>query len=885
MMGSHNNIYLLLHIFLRCVEMDNKTALKSDLDHNLNFSEEQILLDKDKIIVAKDKRTLFELPINEIKSASVEEGIGIGRLVIKTKKNKELEIAYFTKKKAESFRKLSLIINAMIDGKDPPQINLDKKEEEYTNKVGTLRWLIHFMKPYKLKISLGVVLALVSVALNLVPPLIIKALIDNVLISTSDVSKGLFGLLTLELFAALAGVTLVSILQNYILTVTGQKVVNDLKSRTYDHVMRLSSSSIEKISSGRILSRLTTDVGNTQWLMVWGFPTIATNVLTILGVGLILFAMDANLAVFILIPVPAAIYALIKYRKKSHRIYHRNWRRNADVTAAISDTVPNYFIVKSFSKEKFENKRLSALLNSLYDSQVRVTKMNQFYWPVLGFITAFSTILIWWVGGNQVIAGSIQLGVITAFVFYMSMFYGPINNLSNIIPFIQQASTSGDRLRELLETEPTITNSKHPRKPDLNAGISFNNVNFGYEPMLHVLKNINLSIAKGEKVAIVGKSGSGKSTISKLILRFYDVNDGAMSINGVNVKEIELGYLRDRIAYVPQDVILFDNTVAYNVAYGSNNHIGAKEIIAACKAAIIHDEIMKLPSAYDTNLNERGSSLSGGQKQRISIARAVVKIPDIVILDESTSNLDVNSEREIYKALVNLMQGKTSIMITHNAHEVMNADRIIVMENGKICESGSPEDLLRKKGNFYRMFKRQISKGEFKKEKADESVSSIYSYIDGFILDPKRITITTGDRESIVDVVALGKKHSGLLPKLPFPISNPNAVIFYKGGNELLFVDDITALDHESYKILRKAITMNNFKPAIRTIRKILIRGDELEWHVGTEYGNTIINTKGRRNISIDGSTISLTDTFDNIYEIEIDKLDQKSFSIISESI
>ena len=865
--------------------MENRILLKSDLDHELKFSEEHILLKKGKITVMKGKKVLLELPLSTIKSSRVEEGTGIGRLVVETKKNKEIEIAYFTKKKIESFRKLSLMINSMIEGKSFPQMDLDESGEEDRGRMGTLRWLVHFMNPYKLRISLGVVLALVSVALNLVPPLLIKSLIDNVLISTSSANKALFELLTLELFAALAGVTLVSILQNYTLTVTGQKVVNDLKKRAYNHVLELSSSSIEKISSGRILSRLTTDVGNTQWLMVWGFPTIATNILTILGVGLILFAMDANLAIFILIPVPAAIYALIKYRKKSHRIYHRNWRRNADVTATISDTVPNYFIVKSFSKENFENKRLSGLLNSLYESQVRVTKMNQFYWPVLGFITAFSTILIWWVGGNQVIAGGIQLGVITAFVFYMSMFYGPINNLSNIIPFIQQASTSGDRLRELLETEPTITNSKHPHKPNLNAEITFKDVNFGYEPLLHVVKDINLTISKGEKVAIVGKSGSGKSTISKMILRFYDVSNGALSINDVNVKDIELNYLRDRVAYVPQDVILFDNTVAYNVAYGSNKYISAKEIIAACKAAIVHDEVMKLPSAYDTNLKERGSSLSGGQKQRISIARAIVKIPDIVILDESTSNLDVNSEREIYKALINLMQGKTSIMITHNAHEVMNADRIVVMDNGKIRENGSPESLLRMRGDFYRMFKRQISKGEFKKEKANIAISSIYSYIDGFIINPKDAKITKGDRESIVDIYTSGKKNLGLVPKLPFPISNPNAVIFYKNGSEVFFIDDITSLDNESILILSKAITLNNFKPSIRTIKRILIKGDELEWHVGTENGETIINTKGRRNISSDGKTINLTDMFDNIYEIDLNKLDRKSLSIINESI
>jgi len=322
--------------------------------------------------------------------------------------------------------------------------------------------------------------------------------------------------------------------------------------------MRLSASFIDRISTGRILSRLTTDAGNTQWLMVWGLPTLIVNLLTLIGIGVILFTMDVRLALFVLLPTPVIAYMVYRYRKKSHRIYHRNWRRSADVTSALSDTIPNYMVIKSFAKEDYESDRLDELLNRLYESQVKVTKMNISYWPFLGLLTSLSTVMMWWFGGEQVIAGTIQLGTLTAFVSYMAQFYGPINNLSNIIPFIQQAITSGDRLREIMEAEPDVKEPEHPKKPDLKGDILFSNVWFSYDKYTPVLKNINLRIKVGEKVAVVGKSGSGKTTLSKLLLRMYDVDSGEIKINGVNIKDIDLQYLRERVAYVPQEVALFE---------------------------------------------------------------------------------------------------------------------------------------------------------------------------------------------------------------------------------------------------------------------------------------------------------------------------------------
>ncbi len=857
-----------------------KLSVESDLTATLSFGKDRVTLSASSLIVEGSQGTL-DFRLDEIKEARVEEGIGIGKLLIRNNVS-EVECAYFTKRKLEEFRHFANVINSRING----ETNIGKKHllRRRENGNGTVSWLAGFMKPYVNILIAGVALSVIITMLSLVPPLLIKSLIDNVLNSSAP-NYALFTSLTVSLFAALVGVVLFSIIQNYMLSVMGQKIINDLKKRVFGHVMKLSSSLIDKIETGRIISRLTTDVGNTQWLVVWGFPTVVSNVLMLIGLGIVLFSMDPGLAVYILLPVPVAILAILRYKGKSHKLYHRNWRRSADVTSAIADTVPNYPLIKSFSGEDFENRRISGLLGKVYESQKRVIRMNQLYWPVLGFITAFSTVLIWWVGGHQVLAGGVKLGVVTAFVFYMAMFYGPINNLSNIIPFVQQSLTSGDRIRELIETRIDIRDAEKPRRPRLDREIRFEKVSFGYEPFMPVIKNVSIRIGRGETVSIVGRSGSGKSTISKMLLRFYDADEGRITIGGVDIKDISMRHLREHIAYVPQDDVLFDNTVTYNVAYGRDG-AAPSDIIGACKAANIHNEIMALPTAYDTNMGERGSSLSGGQKQRISIARAIIKEPDIVILDEATSNLDVKSEREIYRAILNLTWGKTSIFITHNANEVMNSDRIVLMKRGRIAEEGSPHELLRRKGDFYRMFREQIRNGEFRREKRDAERSSIQHYILAAVASGKNIRIREGSRKSLVNAVIKGSIVRDLIPSLPFPISSAHFVILRRlNGEEIAFVEDMAALDPVSRSILENAVSHNNFKPRITSVAEIKIRGDELEWDIGTPSGKTQLTTRGRRNVILEGRKIILIDTYDDIYEIDLDSLDSRSYKILDESI
>jgi ATP-binding cassette, subfamily C, bacterial len=831
-----------------------------------------------------------KIDLKDIKNAKVEEGVGIARLVIETNDGEVDEVAFFTKRRIDKFRGLANIINEHRAGVATAEIPEEDDQAKHGDRASTLTWLLQFMRPYRRKLLFGVMFSVLLAGFSLVPPYLLQILIDSVLLARTP-THGLFLTLTLVLLGSFGAITLLTVLQGYFLNTLGQKVVNDLRGSVYLHAISLPSSFIERMTTGRILSRLTTDVGNTQWLMVWGLPTLTVNVLTLVGIGIILFILDAGLAVFVLIPVPFIIYALIRYRTGSFMVYHRNWRRSADVTAMIADTVPAYQVVKSFAREGREGKRLDDNLDRLYNAQVDAVKMNLLYWPALGFLTSLATIAIWWVGGNQVLVGGVQLGIVTAFVAYLALFYTPINNLSNIVPFIQQGITSGDRLREIIDSDPEVqskTGALHPE--GLGGVVSFEKVWFGYEPFNPVIKDFDLSIPSGQRIAIVGRSGSGKTSVSKLLMRFYEVNGGSVKIGGLDVRDIELNFLRSKIAYVPQEVILFDNTVAHNVCYGVPDIGGPEEgpldVLRACKLAGIHKEIMALQLAYDTNLGEKGSTLSGGQRQRISLARAIIKKPDIFILDEATSDLDVLSEREIYRRMLKLAEGKTTILVTHNMYEAMSVDNVVVMNTGRIVEQGDPKELLARGGQFTSMFKEFNGESPFEFE-ADFSKTDLGDVSVKLPRAELSLRVEPSHRASELTVTDGETTWSNVTPRRPFPLSEPQIIVLQtRGGEEILTIPDTSKLEATSREALEKAARANSFILKVLEIKKVVVRGDELDWHVRTEGGQMlVVNTRGRRNVAVMDGKVILIDPHDNIAEINLAEMDRKSLKVISRTV
>jgi len=869
---------------------DKKTRLSTDLDHDLRLGREIVALDESSLVVSRDGTVITEVKLTDIKQAKIEEGIGIARLVVEDNSGTVRDVAFFTKKKMRQFRALTNVINNHLVGKDiPPILDEDEKPTKY-NRASTLRWLLEFMRPYKTKLFLGIAFSVLLAGFNLIPPYLLQILIDSVLLEKTP-PHSLFIELTLVLLGSFGVITILTVLQSFFLNTLGQRVVNNLRGSVYEHAISLPTSFIERMTTGRILSRLTNDVGNTQWLMVWGIPTLTVNILTLIGIGIILFILDAQLAIFVLVPVPFIIYALIRYRKGSFMVYHRNWRRSADVTAMITDTVPAYQVVKSFVREGRESGRLDENLDKLYTAQVDAVKMNLYYWPALGFLTSLATVAIWWVGGNQVIVGGIQLGIVTAFVAYLALFYTPINNLSNIVPFIQQGITSGDRLREIIDAKPEVQSKPDAVSPkDLGGDIEFENVGFGYEPYNPIIKDFSLKIPRGQRIAIVGRSGSGKTSISRLLMRFYDVNSGAVKIGGIDIRDIDLDYLRSKIAYVLQDVVLFDNTVSYNVGYGvpapNETQIGPLDVLHSCKAAGIHKEIMALQLAYDTNLGEKGSTLSGGQRQRLSLARAIIKKPDIFILDEATSDLDVQSEREIYRRMLKLAQGKTTILVTHNMYEALSVDYAVIMNKGKITERGNPKQLLSAGGQFSSMF--EEFNGEIPFQIEDDLSKTNLGDVSVKLpsVKPSEIRISASARISEVSYSDGVTTWTNLTPRLPFPLSEPQIVVLEnQQGEEAVTIVDVEQLELESREVLKKASRANSFILQVDGIDKVVVRGDELEWHVTTDSGQIVVNTRGRRNVVVLNDKVILIDPLDNISEIDLKKIDRKSLKVLNKTV
>jgi len=675
--------------------METLREFESDLTIDKKFGKLKITLYENKLVL-DDGKNRVEYNLKNISNVKLNEGFGINSIVADYE-GKKIEILYFTNRVKEKLAELYEILASVTSGN---YLKINKTESKKNQNV--VRWLLSLISPYKFRVSMGILFSLLLVILSLIPPYLLKIFINNVLLTKGN--SYLFTEIILVLIAVYSSVVVITVLQNYALNYLGQKLSNELRVRIYEHVNKLSLGFIENFQSGRILSRITTDVGNTQWFLIWGIPTLLTNLVTIIGIGVIVFFMNPFLGIFAILPIPAIIIGTTIYRRKSRLKYHKVWRRSADITSLLADTIPSSLIVRSYANEDYENSRLRRLTEELFSSQMGVIRLNVSWWPTLGFILSLTTVIIWFVGGKEVISGTLALGTLVAFITYLSMFYQPIQNLTNVIPFMQQSFTSAERILEIIDSEPEIKESDNPKKIDLKGEITFDHVWFGYDPLAPVVKGVNLKIRQGEKIGIVGQSGSGKTTMIKLLLRFYDPLAGKILVDGYDLKDLDIKNYRSQIGIVHADPTLLYGTVAYNIAYGKQN-ANPEEIIAAAMMSKAHDFIINLPLAYDTHLVERGNRLSSGQKQMIAIARALIKEPKLLIMDEPTANVDSITEGEIIKSLKEAMQGKTTIIISHRFSILNYVDRIIVMDNGKIVEEGKREELLQKKGKFYEIFK------------------------------------------------------------------------------------------------------------------------------------------------------------------------------------
>jgi len=570
--------------------------------------------------------------------------------------------------------------------------------------VDIFKRLLKLARPHVLKFSVAMICMLVVGATTSALAFLVKPALDEIFLKRNAEMLQWIPLAVVGIYLTKGACSYAqTILMNFI----GQRIVADLRVELYRKIQTQSLAFFTKNPTGILMSRITNDVGFIQGAVSEAVTALLKDSFTLICLVFVIFYRDWQLAIIAMFVFPLAVYPIAKFGQKMRQVATRTQVTLGSLMTLLQETISGTRIVKAFSMEEYENRRFSGENERLFRLNLKAVSINAVSSPLMEFLGGLGIAAIIFYGGYQVIHGHATPGTFFSFLTALIMLYEPVKRLTNVNNTIQQGIAGAQRVFAIIDLVPEIGNSPDaPPLPRISREIEIRNVTFRYEEA-PVLRNINLRIRAGEVVAFVGMSGGGKTTLVNLIPRFYDVTEGAITIDGHDVRNVTIESLRGQIAIVTQQTILFNDTVRNNIAYGDIVKT-EEEIVAAAKAANAHDFIVRLPMGYDTLIGEQGTKLSGGERQRISIARAILKDAPILILDEATSSLDSEAEIEVQDALENLMKGRTTLVIAHRLSTIRNAYRIIVLVSGEIREEGTHEALLACQGEYCRLYNMQF---------------------------------------------------------------------------------------------------------------------------------------------------------------------------------
>ncbi len=717
-------------------------AVKADINTSGVIGERWVTMDADAIRVyspngASSAHLDLSVLVSEITGAKTESLVGGGALTV-SKGSDVIELARYTTPLSGRMAGVARVMEAIAKGRDLPDAELEEVEKlcpkcsralpkdsdvcrHCFDKRATFTRLLGYARGYKWQASVVTVLMIAGTALQLLPGIIVKNLTDDVLVPKAQIAdsvrlQGLVYWVLIMIGATVLGLAL-GIYRARLTAYLSLTMTRQIRTETYATLQKLGLSYYDKRQSGALLNRVTSDVNELNNFLVDGLQMLVVNGLMLVGTLVIVFLQNWKLALLVMIPIPIVVIGTSKIWKFLWGRLEKLWNLRSSMTASIAVALNGTRVVKAFAQEDREMKRFHSKVGALYHANLDLENWWATLLPILGFLMTSGGFIVWYVGGKQVIGGEITFGTLNMFFFFLGQLYGPLQGMTRIADWLGRVLTSAERVFEVMDTQPDVADTTDSVPlPNMKGELLFENVSFGYDKARRVLENVDLHVMPGEMIGLVGHSGAGKSTIINLISRFYDPSEGRIFIDGIEMTKVKLQDLRSQMGIVLQEPFLFPGTISENIAYGKADAT-REQIMRAAKAANAHDFILRFPDGYDSLVGERGARLSGGERQRISIARAILHDPKVLILDEATASVDTETEKQIQEAIQRLIAGRTTFAIAHRLSTLRNADRLVVIEKGRVAEMGTHAELMEKdNGIFRKLVEMQLEVNKLKSE-------------------------------------------------------------------------------------------------------------------------------------------------------------------------